>query len=100
MKKQKNKFSHLTAIERTSLSFPAQFLLATNQLQGRILDLGCGFSNDVKVLKQKGLDIVGYDPYHFPHYPNDKFDIIICFYVLNLLFPEEKLMLLWKFHIC
>ncbi|HEY9599277.1 MAG TPA: bifunctional class I SAM-dependent methyltransferase/HIT family protein [Cyanophyceae cyanobacterium] len=85
-----NQFSHLTAIERVHLSFPAQFLLSKNQLQGKILDFGCGLGNDVKLLKQKGFDITGYDPYHFPKYPTDKFDTIICFYVLNVLFPEDQ----------
>jgi diadenosine tetraphosphate (Ap4A) HIT family hydrolase len=59
-------------------------------LQGKILDFGCGFGNDVKLLQQKGFDITGYDPYHFPQHPNDKFDTIICFYVLNVLFTEEQ----------
>ena len=90
MEKQQNKFSHLTAIERIYLSFPARFLLEKNLLQGKILDFGCGFGNDVKLLQQKGFDITGYDPYYFPQYPNDKFDTIICFYVLNVLFPEEQ----------
>lgn len=86
----KNQFSHLTAIERIHLSFPAQFLLSKNQLQGKILDFGCGLGNDVKLLGQKGFNIKGYDPYHFPQYPTEKFDTIICFYVLNVLFPEEQ----------
>ncbi|RCJ17732.1 HIT family protein [Nostoc sp. ATCC 43529] len=90
MKQQKNQFSHLTAIERTYLSFPAQFLLNQNLLQGKILDFGCGFGNDVKILRQKGCDITGYDPYYFPEYPQNKFDTIICFYVLNVLFAEEQ----------
>ncbi|MBD2336650.1 HIT domain-containing protein [Calothrix sp. FACHB-156] len=90
MKQQKNIFSHLTAIERTSLSFPAQYLLNQNLLQGKILDFGCGFGNDVKILRDKGCDITGYDPYYFPQYPQDKFDTIICFYVLNVLFSEEQ----------
>jgi diadenosine tetraphosphate (Ap4A) HIT family hydrolase len=90
MQKQKNKFSHLTAIERVKLSFPAQLLLEKNLLKGQILDFGCGFGNDIKLLKQKGFDIKGYDPYHLPHYPTQKFDTIICFYVLNVLFPEEQ----------
>lgn len=88
--KQQNKFSHLTAIERTFLSFPAQFLLAKNQLQGKILDFGCGFGNDVKVLQEQGYNIIGYDPYYFSQYPQGKFDTIICLYVLNVLFPEEQ----------
>ncbi|MEA5573723.1 bifunctional class I SAM-dependent methyltransferase/HIT family protein [Calothrix sp. UHCC 0171] len=90
MKKQKNKYSHLTAIERVFLSSPAQFLLDKNLLIGNILDFGCGFGNDVKLLQKKGYDITAYDPYYFPQYPQGKFDTIICFYVLNVLFPEEQ----------
>lgn len=90
MKKQQNKFSHLTAIERTYLSFPAKYLLDKSWLQGKILDFGCGFGNDVKLLQQQGFDLAGYDPYYFPEYPKNKFDTIICFYVLNVLFPEEQ----------
>ncbi len=90
MKKQKNKFSHLTAIERVYLSFPAQLLWNQDLLKGQILDFGCGFGNDVKLLQAKGLDITGYDPHYFPKYPENKFDTILCFYVLNVLFPEEQ----------
>lgn len=90
MKQQENKYSHLTAIERTYLSFPAQFLLNQNLLKGKILDFGCGLGNDVKLLRQKGFDITGYDPHYFPQHPHHKFDTIICFYVLNVLFPEEQ----------
>lgn len=85
-----NKFSHLTAIERTHLSYPARFLLNNNLLKGKILDFGCGFGNDVKLLREKGFDSTEYDPYYFPQYPQDKFDTIICFYVLNVLFPEQQ----------
>ncbi|MBD2496174.1 HIT family protein [Nostoc sp. FACHB-280] len=90
MQQQKNQFSHLTAIERTYLSFPAKFLLNQNLLQGKILDFGCGFGNDVKLLREQGFDITGYDPYYLPDYPHRKFDTIICFYVLNVLFAEEQ----------
>ncbi|NER21550.1 MAG: HIT domain-containing protein [Symploca sp. SIO1C2] len=90
MQQQTNKFSHLTAMERIYLSFPARFLLGNNRLQGKILDFGCGLGNDVKLLHKKGCEITGYDPYYFPEYPQDKFDTIICFYVLNVLFPEEQ----------
>ncbi|MCC5639391.1 bifunctional class I SAM-dependent methyltransferase/HIT family protein [Nostoc sp. CHAB 5844] len=90
MQQQKNQFSHLTAIERTYLSFPAKFLLNQNLLRGKILDFGCGFGNDVKLLGEKGCDITGYDPYYFPRYPHGQFDTIICFYVLNVLFSEEQ----------
>ncbi len=90
MKKPQNKFSHLTAIDREFLSFPAKFLLNQNYLKGDILDFGCGLGNDVKLLQKKGLNIQGYDPFYFPKYPEQKFDTILCFYVLNVLFSEEQ----------
>jgi len=96
MPKQKNKFSHLTAKERIYLSFPAKLMLDQNLLQGKILDFGCGFGNDVKLLQQKKLDIIGYDPHYFPQFPQEKFDTIICFYVLNVLFIEEQTQVLME----
>jgi diadenosine tetraphosphate (Ap4A) HIT family hydrolase len=90
MRQQANKFSHLTAIDRTKLSSPVQFLVDRNLLTGRILDFGCGWGTDVKFLHQKGLDIIGYDPYYTPAYPSGKFDSIVCCYVLNVLMPAEQ----------
>jgi len=54
------------------------------------LDFGCGFGTDVKLLKGKGITIEGYDKHYAPDFPNKKFDSIICFYVLNVLLPEEQ----------
>ena len=90
MRKQTNKFSHLTAIDRTKLSSPVRFLFDNNLLKSRILDFGCGLGHDVGFLHQKGLDITGYDPYYAPTYPTGKFDTIVCCYVLNVLMPEEQ----------
>jgi len=85
-----NPNSHLTAKERDAISFPARHVFNKGLLKGEILDFGCGFGKDVEVLKDKGLDIIGYDKHHFPTYPQKKFDTIICFYVLNVLMPEEQ----------
>lgn len=85
-----NPYSHLTAKEREALSFPAKFLLSKNVLNDTVLDFGCGFGKDVELLKAKGFDIVGYDPFYFPTFPTQKFDTIICFYVLNVLLAEEQ----------
>ena len=85
-----NPNSHLTAKERDTLSFPAKILLNNNLLIGDVLDYGCGFGSDVKLLQGKGINIEGYDKYHFPNYPSKKFDTIICFYVLNVLLQEEQ----------
>lgn len=85
-----NTYSHLTAIEREKISFPARYLHRKKLLKGNILDFGCGFGKDVEILSKKGYKIVGYDPYYFPHYPQEKFDTILCFYVLNVLFSETQ----------
>lgn len=85
-----NPNSHLTAIERTNMSFPARLLLKKNLLKGKILDFGCGIGKDVEKLIEKEKDVVGYDPYYKPNFPTEKFDSIICFYVLNVLLPEEQ----------
>ena len=86
----KNLFSHLTAKERDSLSFPARILLERNLIQGEVLDFGCGLGKDVELLKVKGITVIGYDKHHSPHYPLQQFDTILCFYVLNVLLPEEQ----------
>ena len=88
--KQTNSNSHLNAKEREKLSFPAQILLNKNLLEGEVLDFGCGFGNDVKILQEKGIIIDGYDKHFSPTYPTKKFDTIICFYVLNVLMEEEQ----------
>ena len=85
-----NQFSYLTAKERETLSFPAKLLLNKGVLISEVLDFGCGFGKDVELLHAKGIHIVGYDKHYFPNYPTNKFDIIICLYVLNVLMPEEQ----------
>lgn len=91
-----NPNSHLTAKERDSLSYPAKILWKKNLLKGYVLDFGCGFGSDVTFLKEKGVSIEGYDKHYFPNFPKKKFDTIICFYVLNVLMPEEQSMVLME----
>jgi SAM-dependent methyltransferase len=43
-----------------------------------------------------GIDATGFDPHYFPNLPNEKFDVIVCFYVLNVLFEEEQNEVLMK----
>jgi ATP adenylyltransferase len=88
--KQLNINSHLTAKERNSLSFPARIVLKNNLLKGDVLDFGCGFGTDMKILKEKGFKVDGYDKHYFSEFPQKKYDTILCFYVLNVLLPEEQ----------
>jgi len=85
-----NLYSHLTAKERQSISFPARYVWERGRLKGKVLDFGCGLGTDVAQLKEKGVDIAGYDPHYAPGFPTEQFDTIICFYVLNVLLPEEQ----------
>jgi diadenosine tetraphosphate (Ap4A) HIT family hydrolase len=85
-----NEYSHLTAKERTRPSFPTRKLLAMGHIQGRVLDFGCGFGADVRLLEEEGFDVVGYDPYHAPDWPEGRFDTILCHYVLNVLMQREQ----------
>ncbi|MCS5490635.1 HIT family protein [Algoriphagus limi] len=91
-----NSFSHLTAKERTSLSFPARIVKERGLLKGEILDFGCGFGKDVEILSNQGYLIEGYDKHYQPNYPEKRFDTIICFYVLNVLMPEEQSLVLME----
>lgn len=90
MRQQTNQYSYLTAIARSKLSTPAQFLVDRQLLTGRILDFGCGWGNDVRILQQRGFEIDGYDPHYAPTVPTGKFDTIVCAYVLNVLLPTEQ----------
>ena len=75
--------SHLTAINRKTLSCPAKYLNDHNLLLGECLDYGCGHGGDANLLM-----IDKYDPYYFPQKPNHQYDTIICNYVLNVVNPN------------
>ena len=89
--------AHKTAIRRfRGISAPMKVLLAHNMIGDStvnctVLDYGCGRGEDADQLKfQK------YDPYFFPDIPKDKFDIVVCNYVLNVLPVEEQDVLVSK----
>lgn len=85
-----NDKSYLTAIKRTKMSQPTRVLLQNNLLKENILDFGCGYGKDVEELNKIGLNTVGYDKYYQPVLPKDKFNTIICQFVLNTVDEKEQ----------
>lgn len=90
----KNPHSHLTVKDRKWPSYPTKQLVERGLIQGKVLDFGCGTGVDVTYLRQLGHDVSAYDPYYAPDYPQEKFDTILCNYVLNVLLPEEQVQVL------
>ncbi len=86
----KNPNSHLTIKERKWPSYPTKQLFLRKLINGKVLDFGCGTGVDVAFLKEKNFDVTGYDPHYAPNYPTEKFDTILCNYVLNILLQEEQ----------
>lgn len=72
--------SHLTAINRRSLSAPAEWLLDRGLIQRPCLDYGCGHGFDAYFL---GID--AYDPFWRPSLPNGLYRTILMTYVLNVI---------------
>ncbi len=85
-----NPNSHLTAKERDKVSYPTRKLYNMGVIEGKVLDFGSGFGKDVEFLNAQKISCTAYDPHHAPDYPEQKFDTIICNYVLNVLLPEEQ----------
>jgi len=88
--------SQYTAKERDKMSYPTRILLKKELIKGKVLDFGCGFGKDVEELKEKGIDIRGYDPHYQPDYPTEKYDTIICHYVLNVLQNQDQAKVLYE----
>ena len=81
----------LTALVRKTLSTPVRILVNKGYIHKDqvILDFGCGNGFDTMELQKKGYNIVGYDKfnstYNEPQLLNNKYDCVICNYVLNVI---------------
>jgi len=78
--------SYLTAIGRTKLSAPVQYLHDNGLLKGYILDYGCGRGTDVKFLEMLGYACDKYDPHYQPYLSKHfQYDTVLCTFVLNVI---------------
>jgi len=84
-----------TAIARRKPSLPLRLVIDRLSKTDKILDYGCGRGFDVEYLKSLGYDAQGYDPY-FSKYNHpelltpDTYDVVLNFYVLNIVLPEDR----------
>ena len=92
----------LTAINRNKISAPLKHVINHNHINKshRILDYGCGHGFDLNYLKDSGFNIIGYDKYikkfSSETFKNCKYDIVLCYYVLNVIEDYEERILALK----
>ena len=84
---------HRTAITRSKLSRPLR-LAAEAGLLGEattVTDYGCGRGGDLRRLKDRGVDAVGWDPVHRPGGERRRSSLVNLGYVLNVIEkPAER----------
>jgi hypothetical protein len=78
---------HRTALQRYSLSTPMQALFRHGYLDGRgsVFDYGCGRGDDVRILKELGLDAVGWDPHFAARAEKREADVVNLGFVINVI---------------
>lgn len=77
----------LTALVRYGFSAPLQTLARHGFLDGRyrVFDYGCGRGDDVRGLRENGLEAAGWDPYYAPDRPIHRADIVNLGFVVNVI---------------
>jgi len=76
---------HRTAIHRTRLSSPMQVLSDHGylELDRTVLDYGCGRGDDVRLLRERGVRVTGWDPHFAPAEPLGDADVVNLGFVVN-----------------
>lgn len=94
-----------TAIHRKQISAPMSWLYVNNYIKvgDTILDFGCGYGTDKKLLAKRGINIHGYDKNHdnnvhrISGYYN-QYDVVTCNYVFNVVDQDEQIKILRIIH--
>ncbi|MFZ1006332.1 MAG: DNA phosphorothioation-associated putative methyltransferase [Candidatus Sulfotelmatobacter sp.] len=83
---------HLTAISRNKLSVPMRCLAVGGFLTGSctVLDYGCGRGDDVRILKDVGIDARGWDPFFAPDGARKASQIVNLGFVLNVIEDDRE----------
>lgn len=94
MTQSSNNLSWRTAIKRKEPSKPLKYLLSRGGIRGKVLDYGCGYGKDAEFLNQNGIYCHPYDPYFAPSVKDEKYDTILCTYVLNVVDIKTRISIL------
>lgn len=83
---------HRTAMQRYSLSSPMQALFRHGYLDERstVFDYGCGRGDDVRILKELGLDVAGWDPHFAATNEKREADVVNLGFVINVIENERE----------
>jgi DNA phosphorothioation-associated putative methyltransferase len=84
---------HKTAISRKDFSVPVKALMRNNMLtkDTTMFDYGCGRGDDIRLLKSKGYNVGGWDPYWAPDNKKTKASIVNLGFVINVIEdPDER----------
>jgi DNA phosphorothioation-associated putative methyltransferase len=83
---------HKTAITRQHLSLPFQLLDKYGYLDGSnsIFDYGCGRGEDLKLLRERGIDAQGWDPYYQVESKKLPAQIINLGFVINVIEDRKE----------
>ncbi|MGF1768613.1 DNA phosphorothioation-associated putative methyltransferase [Enterovibrio makurazakiensis] len=83
---------HKTAIVRHALSSPMKALAKSGYLNGdySVFDFGCGRGDDMRELLAHGIDVLGWDPNHYPDGEKSHSDIVNLGFVLNVIEDRDE----------
>ncbi len=78
---------HKAALNRKSLSRPVRLALEAKLFtpDTTFFDYGCGYGEDIKQIRQRGLISQGWDPYYYPDTELCTADIVNLGYVINVI---------------
>ncbi len=83
---------HKTAMSRSNLSAPIQFLTRHGFLDGEltIFDYGCGRGDDLRNLKENDINVCGWDPHFLPECSKVPSDLVNLGFVINVIEDEDE----------
>ena len=76
---------HRTALQRYSLSTPMQALWRHG-----FLYYGCGRGDDIKILREQGVEACGWDPHFRPNEKRENADVVNLGFVINVIESLEE----------